>query len=62
MSNDFTITTEADFAFEVICTECGRSLENVIEQTTTRFGNPKLVITTEPCETCVEKARDEVGS
>jgi hypothetical protein len=49
---------ELPFEFEVFCKTCGEGLcHNCTEGTTPRRGMPFIQV--EPCETCIDNAKDE---
>ena len=44
------ITYEVDLDFEVVCNECGETLD-------AEFYNDEIIV--DPCKTCLDKAREE---
>lgn len=57
-SIEVTVTSSIDLEFEVFCVGCGEGIcGNAHTRESRRRGMPQVII--EPCERCLEMARDE---
>jgi len=52
-----TVVHQTEFDVEIVCSECGATLEATSEEA--RFERTTTTLKVEPCEKCLDKKRDE---